>query len=78
MAESHLPRFFPCHIYSALLDRNAVASSKYHEATSELMLLAGQQNAARFAESKQNCKDSLDDCKRTAAATRAHKAAHGC
>ena len=78
MAESHLPRFRPCHTYSALLDRNAVASSKYHKATSELMSLAGQQNAARFAESRQNCEDCLDVCKLTAAAMRAHKAAHRC
>ena len=78
MAESHLPRFRPCHTYRGLLKRNAVASSKYHGATSELMSLAGYQNAARFAESKQNCDRCLDDCKRAAAAMRAHKAAHGC
>lgn len=78
MAKSHLPRLRHRHTYSALLNDNAAASSRYHAATSELMSLAGQQNAARFNESKQNCEDCLDDCKRTAAAMRTHKAAHGC
>ncbi len=77
MAQFDLPSFSPCRTYGALLDRNAVASSKYHEATSELVSLAGQQKAG-FAEAKRNCEISLDDCKRTIAAMRAHKAAHRC
>ena len=78
MAESHFPLFGPCITYNALLDRNAIASSKYHEATSELVSLAGHQKAESFAEAKRNCEACLDDCKRTAAAIRAHKAVHGC
>ncbi len=78
MAESSLPRFSPCHTYSALLDRNAVASSQYHAATSQLVSLAGQDKAGAFAEAKRNCDTRLDECKRTTAAVRAHKAAHGC
>ena len=78
MAESHLSLFSPCTTYSALLDRNAVATSRYHHATSELMSLAGQQNAAGFAEAKSNCESCLDECKRTAGAMRTHKAVHGC
>ena len=78
MAESHFSPFGPCIKYSALLDRNATASTRYHEATSELLSLAGQRNAAGFAEAKRHCVCCLDECKRTAAAMRAHKAAHGC
>lgn len=78
MAQFDLPSFSPCRTYGALLDLNAVASSKYHEAISELVSLAGQQKAAGFAEAKRNCEIGLDDCKRTIAAMRAHKAAHGC
>lgn len=78
MAESHLSRFVPCGTYSALLDRNAVASAKYHDATSELMSLAGQGDDAAFAEAKRNCDGCLDECHRTAAAMRVHKDAHGC
>jgi len=78
MAESHLPLFAPCVIYSALLDRHSVASSKYFKAFSELMFLAGKQNRARFGEAKRNCEICLRTCKRTAAAMRTHKAAHRC
>ena len=78
MAESNLPSFRPCHIYRVLLDHNVVASSQYHEATSQMFSLAGQQKAAGFAEAKRNCEARLDECKRTVAAMRAHKAAHGC
>lgn len=78
MAESHPPRFRPCYRYSALLNRNAAASGKYHEATSDLMSLAGQGKAANFAEAKRSCEICLDECKRTAGAMRAHKAAHRC
>ena len=78
MAESHLPIFVPCRTYSALLSLNAVASGKYHEATSDLMSLAGQGKFAIFAKARRNCEICLKDCKRTAAAMRAHKAAHGC
>ena len=77
MAESHRP-LIPCATYSALLDRSAVASAKYYEATSELVSLAGKQKAAGFAEAKRNCETCLDDCKRTTAAMRAHKVVHGC
>ena len=68
----------PCQIYGALLDRNAAASSRYYDATSDLVSLAGKQEAARFAGAKQNCEACLDECIRTTAAMRAHKAAHGC
>ena len=78
MAESHFPQFGPCITYSALLDRNTMASSRYHEAASELMSLVGQQNAAGFVDAKRHCEICLGECKRTAAAMRAHKAAHGC
>lgn len=78
MAESHFPLFGPCIAYSALLDRNAAASTRYHEATSELVSIAGLQKHADFREAKRNCEICLDDCKRTTAAMRAHKAAHGC
>lgn len=78
MAESHFPLFGPCVRYSALLDSNAAASSRYHEATCELVSLAGRRNAAAFAEAKRNCERCLDECKCTAAAMRTHKAAHGC
>ena len=78
MAESHLSRFRPCHTYSVLLDRNVVASAKYHQATSELVSLAGQEKAPGFAEAKHNCETCLDECKRTAAALRTHKTAHRC
>lgn len=78
MAELDLTFLGACETYGALLDRNAVASAKYHEATSELVSLAGQEKAARFPEAKRNCETCLDECKRTAAAMRAHKAAHGC
>ena len=80
MAETHLSLsfFIPCQTYGALLDRNVTASAKYHEATSELMSLAGTQKTAEFAEAKRNCEACLDDCKSTATAVRAHKAAHGC
>ena len=67
-----------CKTYGALLDRNALASANYHKATSELVSLAGQEEAAGFAGAKLNCETCLDECKRTAAAIRAHKAAHGC
>lgn len=78
MAESHFPLFGPCIRYSALLDRNVTASSRYQDATSKLLSLAGQQNAAGFAEAKRNCEACLDECIRTTAAMRAHKAAHRC
>lgn len=78
MAAFSLPSFVPCEIYSSLLIFNAVASGEYHEATSELMALAGQGKYALFAEAKRNCETCLDNCKRTTAAMRAHKASHGC
>lgn len=78
MAESHFPLFGLCITFSALLDRNAVASSQYHEATSELLSLAGQKKAESFADAKRHCEACLDECKRSAGAMRAHKAAHGC
>jgi hypothetical protein len=78
MAESHFPFLGPCIAYSALLDRSCVASSEYYEAVSALVPLAGKQKAASFAEAKRNCEISLKNCKRTAAAMRAHKVAHGC
>ena len=78
MAEFDLQSLSPCETYGGLLDKNASASSRYHEATSELVCLAGQQDFARFAEAKRSCETCLDDCKRTADAMRAHKAAHGC
>ena len=78
MAEFDFPFTSPCQTYGALLDRNAVASSEYHQATSELVSLAGRQEVAGFAQAKRNCVTCLDECKRTAAAMRAHKAAHGC
>ena len=68
----------PCITYSALLDRNATASTKYHEAISEMVSVAGHQNAEGFAEAKRYCESCLHECKRTAAAMRTHKAAHGC
>lgn len=78
MAKFDLLSFRFCHTYSALLDLSVVASAKYHEATSELVSLAGQQKVAGFAEAKQNCETCLDECKRATAAMTAHKAAHGC
>ena len=73
------PSFFtPCAKYGALLDRNVVASGRYHEATSELVSLAGQDKAANFAEARRRCETCLDECRRTAGAMRAHRAAHGC
>lgn len=78
MAESHFSLFGPCVTYSALLDRNCMASSKYYEALSELVFLAGKLNSARFAETKRNCEICLRICKRTTAAMQAHKAAHRC
>lgn len=78
MAESHTPLFGPCITYSSLLDRNCMASSRYCKALSELLFLAGRQNRAGFAEAKRNCEICLTNCKRTAAAMRAHKAAHRC
>ena len=67
-----------CKRYSVLLDQHSIASTKYHEATSRLISLAGQSKPDRFAEAKQNCKSCLNDCKRTSAAIRVHKANHGC
>lgn len=78
MAESHFSLFGPCITYSALLDRNVVAASRYHEATSQLVSLAGHQKAENFTEAKRYCEACFDECKRTAAAVRAHKAVHGC
>ena len=78
MADFDLQFFSPCQTYGALLDRNVVASARYHQATSELVSLAGHQKAAGFAEAKRNCETCLDECTRTAAAMRAHRAAHGC
>ena len=62
MAESHLPFLGPCETYSALLDRHSVASSRYHQATSELVFLAGKQWSARFAEAKRHCEICLSNC----------------
>jgi hypothetical protein len=78
MAEPHLPVFARCITYAALLERNCAASSKYFDAVSVLVFLAGKQKAACFAEAKRNCETCLKDCRRTAAALRAHRAAHGC
>ena len=78
MAQLEFLSFSPCAIYGALLDRNVVASGKYHDATSELMYLAGQREYARFAEAKRNCEIRLDECKRTTDAMRTHRATHGC
>ena len=78
MARLDLSFFGPCHTFSILLDHNALASAKYHEATSKLVSLAGQQKAAGFAEAKRHCETCLAECKRTASALRAHKAAHRC
>lgn len=78
MAERYLSLFGPCITYSALLNLNAMASAKYHAATSELVSLAATGAPVRFAEAKRNCKTCLRTCKRTTAAMRAHKAAHGC
>ena len=76
MAVSHLPLF--CTTYSALVDRHSVATGRYYEAVADLVLLAGKQKGARFAEAKQICVICLAKCKRTAAAMHAHKAAHRC
>ena len=78
MAEFDLTFLRPCKTYGALLDHNATASARYHDATSELVSIASQENAAGFAEAKRNCEICLDECKRTASAIRAHKATHGC
>jgi len=78
MAKSYIPFVSPCKTYGALLERNVMASRKYHEATSALVSLAGHDIAAGFAEAKRDCEACLDECKRTASAIRAHKAAHGC
>jgi hypothetical protein len=78
MAKSYIPLGSPCTTYGALLDRNVMASGKYHEATSALVSLAGKDTAADFANAKRDCEACLDECKRTASAMRAHKAAHGC
>lgn len=78
MAESHFRFFGPCITCSVLLDRHSMASSRYYEATSELVFLAGKQKSERFAEAKRNCEICLRNCKHTAAAMHAHKAAHGC
>ena len=78
MAQSLIPSFRPCKTYSTLLDRHSAALTIYCKAVSELTLLAGKQKAVRFAEAKQDCETCLDDCQRTAAAMRTHKAAHGC
>ena len=77
MAESHF-QFFPCRTYSALLDHVFAASSMYCKAVSELVFLAGKEKSARFAEAKRNSAICFRNCKRTAAAMHAHKAAHGC
>ena len=78
MVECPLLNFRFCATYSALLDRHSVASSNYHDAASELVLLAGKQKSARFAEAMRKCQICLMNCKRSAAAMHAHKAAHGC
>jgi hypothetical protein len=78
MAESHLLFFVPCFTYGALLDLHCVASSKYHEATSELVSLAGRQKNAHFAEAMRNCEICFRNCKLTTAAMHVHKDAHGC
>ena len=78
MAEFHLADLCPCHTYNALLHCHAAASARYHDATTELVSLAGHGDDARFVEAKQNCEICLEDCKRTVAAMRAHKAAHRC
>ncbi len=67
-----------CKRYSVLLDRHSIASYRYHHATCRLTFLAGQSKPARFAEAKQKCETCLNDCKRTSAAMRLHKANHGC
>lgn len=78
MAVPHLPLFGFCTTYSALLDRHSMATGRYYDALAELVCLAGKQKPARFAEAKRNCDMCLGNCKRTAAAMHAHKAAHGC
>ena len=67
-----------CKRYSVLLDRHSVASTRYHQATSRLISLAGQSQPDRFAEAKQNCDACLNHCKQTAAAMRIHRANHRC
>lgn len=78
MAESHLLFNRPCDTYSALLDRNCVASGKYCEALAELVLLAGKQKRADFEDAMRNCEICLTYCERTAAAMLSHKATHRC
>jgi hypothetical protein len=51
-----------------------VESAKYHNATSELVSLAGHGKDAGFAEEKRNCEIGLDDFKHAVDAMRAHKA----
>ena len=67
-----------CKTYNFLVDRHSVASTKYYEATTELVFLAGKQKQVRFADAKRNCETCLTNCKRTAEAMHAHKALHGC
>ena len=67
-----------CSAYNALVDGVCVASARYHEATSTLVLLAGSKKAASLADAKRDCRIRLEDCRRTKEALTAHKRAHGC
>lgn len=71
----HFSIFGPCTTFSALLDLNFVASSEFYAALSELVRLSGK---AGYAEAKRNCEICRANCKRTTAAMRAHRTAHGC
>ena len=60
-----------------LVERNCLATTRYHAAITKLTALAGRGKAASFEAAKLNCKLCLDDCRRTRDAVREYRAAHG-
>ncbi len=65
-----------CGICNALLERNFEASSRYHEAITQLHKLAGQHDSSSFDHMKSLCRSCLEECERSTSEFRQHKTDH--
>ena len=67
-----------CTKQQQLLEDICVASSRYYEATSRLVALAGRSTPMNFSDTKDECSARLQDCRHAKTAMRDHRADHGC
>ena len=67
-----------CATQQQLIEDICVASSRYYEATSRLVNLAGRSTGTNFVDAERDCRSRLRDCRRAKTALTDHKADHGC